>query len=300
MTIFISYTHANSDIAERIGAELVRERKTVWIDKWELHVGDSLVAKIEEAIQASDALIVVLSKDSVNSQWCKQEFSSGLLRELEEKRVVVLPAVIEECELPLFLRGKKYADFRKDFDVGMRQILEAIAKVASEYQGRTEYGFTWHLDWAVDWGFIDDILVIELIAVEHGEQNPYAALTQVRLLTDGRTSRHYVRLEAEGLEWILIHKIVEMLGDIGEERSDLRLTLTDQHKKEIRFTVQGPHADSQFLVLTESRWLGHGTGRDVLLDVGGQLRCMRDSQSRSTRQPTEEEMARFRALVPNS
>jgi TIR domain len=69
---------------------------------------------------------VVLSKASTESEWCKKELSAGLLRELEERRVVVLPILIEDCEIPIFLRGKLYADFRTNFDAGIGTILEQL------------------------------------------------------------------------------------------------------------------------------------------------------------------------------
>ena len=147
MPVFISYSHQDSDFATELAAQLVKHKAKVWIDQWELHVGDSLIDRIQEAIQGASALIVILSQASINSEWCKKELSSGLLRELEEKRVVVLPALIKNCEVPLFLRGKMYADFRTDFDKGLRDTLEAISRVTSEGLGRYEEP-GWTIDWA--------------------------------------------------------------------------------------------------------------------------------------------------------
>ena len=68
---------------------------------------------MQQAIQDSSALLVVLSKASVASEWCRKELNAGLMRELDEKRVVVLPLLVDDCEIPLFLREKMYADFSK-------------------------------------------------------------------------------------------------------------------------------------------------------------------------------------------
>jgi predicted nucleotide-binding protein len=134
MALFISYSHQNKDFVDKLAAHLVQHKARVWIDRWELNVGDSIIDKIQNAIQESDALIVVVSKASMDSQWCKKELSSGFLRELEEKRIVVMPILLENCEMPVFLRGKKYTDFRTDFNEGLFQTLEAIAKVTSDTQ----------------------------------------------------------------------------------------------------------------------------------------------------------------------
>jgi hypothetical protein len=82
------------------------------MDRWELNIGDSLISRIQGALTEADAILIVLSRKSVSSEWCKKELNAGLIRELEEKRVVVLPCVVEECNIPLFLRDKLYADFR--------------------------------------------------------------------------------------------------------------------------------------------------------------------------------------------
>src|SRR5690349_7766169 len=124
MSVFISYSHADKLFADQLAAQLVRRTHAVWIDTWELRPGDSLVSRVQEALQAASSIIVVLSKASAGSEWCKKELGSGLLRELEEKKVIVIPALIEDCERPIFIREKLYADFRTNFDDGLNGVLE--------------------------------------------------------------------------------------------------------------------------------------------------------------------------------
>src|ERR1051325_7328532 len=105
--LFISYSHENESFVNRLIARLVESRVAVWYDRVEIKVGESLFEKIQGAIQSADFLAVVLSKASVQSTWCKEERKAGLLRQLEERRVVVLPLLLEDCDVPLFLREKK-------------------------------------------------------------------------------------------------------------------------------------------------------------------------------------------------
>jgi TIR domain len=79
-------------------------RHNVWLDKWELSVGDSLIDKIQDALTESSAILIILSRNSVTSNWCRKELNAGLIRELEEKKSILIPCVIDDCELPLFLR----------------------------------------------------------------------------------------------------------------------------------------------------------------------------------------------------
>lgn len=96
MPVFISYSHADKSFVDTLAAHLVKRNAHVWGDSWELNVGDSIVGRVQEAIQESSALLVVLSKTSVQSEWCKKELSAGLMRELDEKPVIVLPVLLED------------------------------------------------------------------------------------------------------------------------------------------------------------------------------------------------------------
>jgi hypothetical protein len=49
--------------------QLVRSNVHVWLDRWELSVGDSIVEKVQEAVDGASALLVILSKASVESEW---------------------------------------------------------------------------------------------------------------------------------------------------------------------------------------------------------------------------------------
>ena len=47
------------------------------------------IRKIESTIQGANTLLVVLSKASVESEWCKKELTADLVRELEAKSVTL-------------------------------------------------------------------------------------------------------------------------------------------------------------------------------------------------------------------
>ena len=89
--IFLSHSTSDKVIVDRLASDLERLSVGVWYDKWEIQVGDSLLDKIAEGIEANDYLAVVLTPASVTSDWVRLELKAALMRELSEKRVVVLP-----------------------------------------------------------------------------------------------------------------------------------------------------------------------------------------------------------------
>ena len=86
MPIFLSYSHKDRAFVDMFAVNLVKARHNVWMDRWELNIGDSLTQKIEENLTASSAILIIMSQHSVASDWCKREITAGLVRELEEKR----------------------------------------------------------------------------------------------------------------------------------------------------------------------------------------------------------------------
>jgi hypothetical protein len=124
--LFISYSSKDTKFVARLAQDLHGRGVEVWWDKWMMKVGDSLHRKIQDGIKNSALLGVVLSPHSVSSPWVEKELNSALMKELEQKEVVVLPILYRDCDVPLFLRDKLYADFRSSYEEGLRALLERV------------------------------------------------------------------------------------------------------------------------------------------------------------------------------
>ena len=76
---FLSYSHDDRDIAEQIAKSLRQSGIDVWFDKWEILPGDSLIQKIfEEGLSDTNAFIVLLTENSIQSRWVQQELDAAL------------------------------------------------------------------------------------------------------------------------------------------------------------------------------------------------------------------------------
>ena len=67
MAIFISYSQKDSDFVDTLAANLVIAKHHVWMDRWELNVGDSLTQKIEATLTESSAILVIIERDRPRS-----------------------------------------------------------------------------------------------------------------------------------------------------------------------------------------------------------------------------------------
>jgi hypothetical protein len=87
-----------------------------------------LFKKIESAIAEVDYLVAILSNNSISSEWVQRELEIALSREIHNKRVFVLPIVIDNCEVPSFLKGRVYADFisRSNYKDSLNKVLQRL------------------------------------------------------------------------------------------------------------------------------------------------------------------------------
>jgi HEAT repeat protein len=125
--LFISYTRDDRPFVERLARDLRDLDLKVWWDRWEMKVGDSLIEKIEEGISESSWLAVVLSSKSVRSSWVKREVEAAMVGEIQDRRLVVLPLLVSDCELPPFLRAKVFADFRSTYQEGFDALVARLS-----------------------------------------------------------------------------------------------------------------------------------------------------------------------------
>lgn len=125
---FISYSHEDASFVNQLAEDLVASGVGVWLDRWEIKVGDSISDRIQSGLQESDYLLVVLSPNSVNSPWVCEELSVARVRQLESRRVIVLPVLYQDCEIPALLRDKLYADCRGErYNQGLQKLLVVLA-----------------------------------------------------------------------------------------------------------------------------------------------------------------------------
>jgi len=123
---FICHASANKPFVRKLCKDLRRFGVRVWIDERELSVGDSLHESITDGLERSDYTIIVLSAIAIKRPWVKKEIAASLHLEIEAGRKKILPVVVDNCSLPLFLKDKRFADFRYSYSQGLADLLSAL------------------------------------------------------------------------------------------------------------------------------------------------------------------------------
>jgi hypothetical protein len=138
-SIFMSHNHRDKTFVRALAQDLRALGVTVWLDEAEIRVGDSLIEKISTGIDAMRFLGVVLSPNSVDSRWVKEELNQALVNQLSSHGGTVLPIMLVDCEVPGFLRGRAYADFRDPglYEKSLTALLDAMQVSRSKVTGPT-------------------------------------------------------------------------------------------------------------------------------------------------------------------
>jgi TolB-like protein/Tfp pilus assembly protein PilF len=101
--VFISYAREDQATVKRFAEGFERQGFGVWWDA-ALRSGDSFDLKIEEAIRAAKAVIVLWSPHSAQSRWVRAEAT------LADRNRTLVPARIAACDLPIMFELTHTAD----------------------------------------------------------------------------------------------------------------------------------------------------------------------------------------------
>jgi TIR domain/Restriction endonuclease len=88
---FISYSTRDQDFAERLYADLQANGVRCWFAPHHVQAGRMLHEQIDAAIHLHERLLLILSPDSINSEWVKAEIAKARQREVEENKRVLFP-----------------------------------------------------------------------------------------------------------------------------------------------------------------------------------------------------------------
>ena len=125
-SVFISYSSKDRQFVSRLAKDLSHLGIKVWLDDWEIDVGDNIVKKINSGLLNNQYLIIVFSPNSVTSQWVQEELSAKLYEDFTNREVSILPILIQDCEIPPLLKSRRFADFRADYYFGFRTLAKRI------------------------------------------------------------------------------------------------------------------------------------------------------------------------------
>jgi hypothetical protein len=124
--VFISYAARDEPLARRVEDALERRGIPTW-SAYRLAVGADWTADIRTALEKAAVVIVLVTPDSLASQWVTYEWSTALA---QSKRVIpVLSGGASFADLKGPLAAVQAVILDADFDAGITRIVQAIASL---------------------------------------------------------------------------------------------------------------------------------------------------------------------------
>jgi hypothetical protein len=123
--IFISYSRKDIGFVRKLAADLEKAGYEVWWDLTDLRGGDDWLRVIPAAIEESDNIIVVLSPNSLISDWVKKEYTQAL-----SSGKKIIPLMLTRSSVPFALNTINYVDFTSDdYAVNFQNLLDALGHI---------------------------------------------------------------------------------------------------------------------------------------------------------------------------
>lgn len=206
--IFISHSSKDKKAALHLAKVLNFCAIDVWLDDWELEVGQSLTDEISKAMDESRYIAILITENYNKTVWTKTEYKKALSREQKEQRTVMLPLIIGEAVIPDFLEDKIYIDLRTYFFKGIVNLVGMIHGISrfriSEALNDSEpenVGDIWRLLQSI--GFEPYVVLGEddfQEMLKHGGhliKEDYAIFDPFKLMNSGTVSKHVKALVGE-------------------------------------------------------------------------------------------------------
>ncbi len=126
--VFISYSSKDRDRVEALKAKLDAAGIRVWTEQ-EITPGQNLAEEIRKVIESSRYMVVLVSENSLNSEWANFETGVALSKVKEQGKIRILPVIdsdIDQSRLPYGLRNFQATD-AQDTDKLISQIKASIS-----------------------------------------------------------------------------------------------------------------------------------------------------------------------------
>ncbi len=128
--IFVSHSSNDKEVAAQLASDLNFCGVDVWLDQWELQIGQSLTDELAKAMDESRYIAILITENYNKSVWTKTEYKKALARDQREQRTVLLPILLGEAEMPDFLDDKIYVDLRADYYSGLSRIAGMVHELS--------------------------------------------------------------------------------------------------------------------------------------------------------------------------
>lgn len=112
---FLSHAHADQVRTDAIHCWLTDcAGLEIWYDKNEFSPSHTIPGALMGAVEQCRAMLVTLSKRSVESGWVREEIAAAITQRTMDPDFRIIPLLLEDCDIPRELRTTRWIDLRSD------------------------------------------------------------------------------------------------------------------------------------------------------------------------------------------
>ena len=123
--VFISHSQRDKQWVREFAEILETSGINVWLDDFEIAVGEPIADKLTEALRSSDSLVFVFGTQSTQTPWLF--FELGMALSLGKRVIAVVGRDVAVKELPEPIRERRYLVMESPQETA-REVAEALTK----------------------------------------------------------------------------------------------------------------------------------------------------------------------------
>jgi len=121
--IFVSYDRDDLNFVQGFVQTLMSNGVDIWWDKSALQGGDHWQDDIEQAIENCEIYMVILSPNSIKSDWVQKEYTCAM-----DRNKHIIPVLYQACKVPIALIDINYIDIQgSNYEKGINDIVKLVS-----------------------------------------------------------------------------------------------------------------------------------------------------------------------------
>ena len=135
MKVFLSYSHRDEEVVRRLVDDLRQRGVSTCLDEDFISPGELWAEKLNQAVECSDAVLVIVSCNTSESKWQGSEIAFAIAAQKRDRAKKIIPVLIDhEAEVPFFLKGLLYSDLSDEnrYQRNLPLLVQAIEKPNEE------------------------------------------------------------------------------------------------------------------------------------------------------------------------
>ena len=133
--VFLSHNTKDKPAVRELAERLKQDGLRVWFDEWVIQPGDSISLKIEQGLEQSRTLVLVMSHNAFASEWVTLERHTALFRDPTNAERRFIPLRLDDAEITDTLKQFAYIDWRQKTQEQYARLLGGVPSGVRRRQG---------------------------------------------------------------------------------------------------------------------------------------------------------------------